>query len=800
MFTDEVANFGRLGNHQMEGNTIVRDRYISLRIFCAELYGTALFLYFGDGCMSQVLVGTFWTRGTRTNDTGANSTLYRKYLLARNPYEFDYGDFLTVAFGYGLGLTLAIAACGAVSGGHLNPAVTLTEVVFRRLPSTVLPVYIIAQFFGAFIGIGFVHTVQSFKLSETARKDVDITAIFFTSPILQHHDILILIWDQVVGAAIYMFVYLAMDDKNTGIKSKPLRVVILGATYMVLLLAMGINAGVAINPARDFVPRIFAYIVGHQDAFSDFTYIPLVVPVFGCILGGCVYEVCIRFLRPEEAEDEEKAALENIMKMLDELEGQVRGMKSQTVGTPVVRTTSLGDQTTTQMEQPTTAADARTRLEERLGKRKKDEGEEGEGMEKEVAMQSQFTEESARSEAKELKEDPEFGSEKSGSSSPSRSTTPPPKEKTLRKEEEEEDDDDNVTESDLPRSMKTIRTEREATVTPSIFKGKSRKADKKAPRVKSSKSGKASTVSEKKEVTEKTASGGNATKSAATEDTGREATATPSIYRDTSRSKKAYDRMGNAAEDEDGKQDVEKGGSMKSTERGATVTPSMYRGEESQATEKYQKAKMAANKAKAEKERELTRSGATMTPTIYRDGSRVTDSRVGFHAGMKSRSGKHKSQKNYPVVAARSKTREGTRTPAVYKESEEDLEAAYAKGVPPKKPPASQEMFSKGGAPAEAETQEEAEAEAEEEKKSSARSAAVPFATSRKFPSKSKSRKKKTATKKTTTARGTTETPEVYKKGRKGSRTGEETMSATGTQLVMTEQGTDKTPSMYRDL
>ncbi len=347
--TEEQIN---LGSHPLEGKFVVGDRYISLRIFCAELYGIALFIYFGDGAMAQVLIGTYFTRGIREEPSKShgNATAVgteRQRSPTKLPFEFDYGDFLTIAFAYGLGLALAIAACGAVSGGHLNPAVTLTEVVFRRLPATVLPVYLIAQLFGSFIGVGFLHTIHFLKLLELQQLDVDVTSVFFTSPVIRNHDVVTLIWDQTVGSAAYMFVYLAMDDKNTGIKSKPLRVVILGATYTMILLALGINAGAAINPARDFVPRIFAYIVGHQDAFQNFTFIPLIIPFFGSILGGSIYEVCIRFLRPDEVEDEEKAVLENIMKVLEELEGTVRGMKSQ--GLPTTLAPTSVDDTTQEL-------------------------------------------------------------------------------------------------------------------------------------------------------------------------------------------------------------------------------------------------------------------------------------------------------------------------------------------------------------------------------------------------------------------------------------------------------------------
>ncbi len=337
---EDTANLP-LGMEDLTKKSLSNNRYISLRIFCAELFGTGLFLYFGSAATAQVIIGR--DRHNRTSGSGAPTPA--------TPADFDYGDVSTVSLAYGMGLTLAVVACGAVSGSHLNPAVTLTEVFFRRLPATVLPVYLIAQFFGVFIGSGFVHTVHSYKLQQLVKADVGVESVYFTRPTLGvGYDELALAWDQALGSAIYMFVYLSMDDRYTGIKSKPLRAIVIGASYSLLIMSTGINAASALNPVRDFVPRIFAYLVGHNSAFGKFTFIPLLMPFLGCFLGGVVYEACVRSLRQEEEMVEELTTMDDILQILADVERHMRqyrsGLMTDTFASTM--TTTGGDDETTE--------------------------------------------------------------------------------------------------------------------------------------------------------------------------------------------------------------------------------------------------------------------------------------------------------------------------------------------------------------------------------------------------------------------------------------------------------------------
>ena len=101
-------------------------RYI--RLFLAEVLGTFLLVLLGDGAVAQVVLG---------NASKGNTF---------------FGGFLNIALGYGLALMVGICASGGVSGGHLNPAVSLAMGVIKKLEWRKVPLYMAAQYLGAFLG------------------------------------------------------------------------------------------------------------------------------------------------------------------------------------------------------------------------------------------------------------------------------------------------------------------------------------------------------------------------------------------------------------------------------------------------------------------------------------------------------------------------------------------------------------------------------------------------------------------------------------------------------------------------
>merc|ERR1719348_2766889 len=97
-----------------------------------------------------------------------------------------FGGFLNIAFGFGLGLMVAILITGGVSGGHINPAVTLAMVLLKKTEKRQAVVYLGAQYLGAFLGAAVLRGVYADAINITEGTNMNLTmktaGIFSTYP------------------------------------------------------------------------------------------------------------------------------------------------------------------------------------------------------------------------------------------------------------------------------------------------------------------------------------------------------------------------------------------------------------------------------------------------------------------------------------------------------------------------------------------------------------------------------------------------------------------------------------------
>lgn len=169
---------------------------------------------------------------------------------------------------WAIGLMLGVYVAGD-SGGYLNPAVTLTNCLFRKLPWRRFPIYFLAQFLGGFIGAGVVyanyvsaidnyegHGVRTVPPSPTATAGIFATYPQGFLPIAS------MFFSEFIGSAILMFVIFALkDESNIGAgKLFPL-----GLFFLMFGLGacFGFETGYALNFARDFGPRLMTYALGY---------------------------------------------------------------------------------------------------------------------------------------------------------------------------------------------------------------------------------------------------------------------------------------------------------------------------------------------------------------------------------------------------------------------------------------------------------------------------------------------------------------------------------------------------------
>ena len=258
----------------------------------AEFLGTFVLIAFGDGVVAMAVAAL--------NQSGRGTEIFAAS-----------GDWLLIAWGWALAVAFAVYVAGGVSGAHINPAVTLALAVKRAFPWRKVAPYMVAQVLGAFVGGSLVYLVyhdaiSSFEAAKhitrgTLGGAADSTptfSIFATFPAPYFGSSLIgPLIDQIVGTAfLLMFVLALTDERNQPPKSN-LAPLLIGLAVAAIGMSFGANAGYAINPARDFGPRFFAWLAGWgKVAFPGahgYFWVPIVGPLVGGVIGAFVYDLFV---------------------------------------------------------------------------------------------------------------------------------------------------------------------------------------------------------------------------------------------------------------------------------------------------------------------------------------------------------------------------------------------------------------------------------------------------------------------------------------------------------------------------
>jgi len=219
------------------------------REFLAEFLGTFILIVMGDGAVAQMV-------------------------LANDP---KMSTFLSVNFGYAMAVALGVYVCGGVSGGHINPAVTLVMAVIGRLKWKKVPVYMIGQYLGAFLGAAVVFGVYHDLIVSHAKGELTVTGEVATAGIFATYpngkvSTGTALGDQILGTALLLIFVMALTDGNNSGPHKGFVPLLVGLSVLAIGLSFGINAGYAINPARDLGPRLFTLAAGYgTETFTAFS-------------------------------------------------------------------------------------------------------------------------------------------------------------------------------------------------------------------------------------------------------------------------------------------------------------------------------------------------------------------------------------------------------------------------------------------------------------------------------------------------------------------------------------------------
>jgi len=248
-----------------------------IREVAAEFLGTFVLIAFGVGVVAQVVLSH-----------SAN------------------GGYLSINLGWGLGVMFGVLVAGGVSGAHLNPAVTVALAVHRGLPWRKVAPYALAQVAGAFAAAALVFFTyrEAFAAFDGGLRqiagDQGTAGIFATYPqaFLSLSGGLV---DQIVGTALLVIGVFAIGDGKNMAPPGWTGPVFVAALVVAIGVAFGFNAGYAINPARDFGPRLFTALAGWGSgvfaANGGWWWVPIAGPIIGAVLGGFVYDLCITRLR-----------------------------------------------------------------------------------------------------------------------------------------------------------------------------------------------------------------------------------------------------------------------------------------------------------------------------------------------------------------------------------------------------------------------------------------------------------------------------------------------------------------------
>jgi glycerol uptake facilitator protein len=278
-------------NHQHnQGENAMRSKGLTGELM-AEFFGTFILILLGDGVVANVGLAP---------------------RLESAAYNWN-----TITFGWAFAVVVAVYVAGGVTGAHLNPAVTIAMAVKRGFPMAKVLPYILVQIVGAFFGAAAVYLVYRDGLVAAGMPNVWATGpgsvfetafwgeagsyavggnpyTWFSAGFAEFFGTMVLLWG----------VLAAFDDLNWGVHTKTnLGPLLVGFTVFAVGMSLGGPSGYAINPARDFGPRLFGALAGTTGLFDGLYWlvIPVIIPAISGAVGVFVYDLFISPYLPKKA-------------------------------------------------------------------------------------------------------------------------------------------------------------------------------------------------------------------------------------------------------------------------------------------------------------------------------------------------------------------------------------------------------------------------------------------------------------------------------------------------------------------
>ncbi|MCU0352170.1 MAG: aquaporin family protein [Cytophagales bacterium] len=228
--------------------------------FVAELFGTMLLIIFGGGVVAGVLL---------------------------KDSKSENGGWIVVTLAWGFAVAFGVYIAGQASGAHLNPAVTIALASAGKFAWADVPAYLAGQLLGAMLGatVVWLHYLPHWaKTPDAAAK----LGVFATIPAIRRPFSNLL--SEIIGTAVLLVGLSAIGANRFADGLNPL---IVGFLVVAVGLSLGGPTGYAINPVRDFGPRLAHFllpIAGKGPSDWSYAWIPVVGPLVGGVLGVHLFQ------------------------------------------------------------------------------------------------------------------------------------------------------------------------------------------------------------------------------------------------------------------------------------------------------------------------------------------------------------------------------------------------------------------------------------------------------------------------------------------------------------------------------
>ncbi|WCK52635.1 aquaporin family protein [Aneurinibacillus sp. Ricciae_BoGa-3] len=242
----------------------------------AEFIGSFILIFIGAGCVAALILN------------GAQYTMWDISMI------------------WGLAVSMALYITASKSGAHINPAVTLSLAIYRGFAwFKVLP-YILAQIAGTFTASavvyglyrnGFIHYEVTKGIIRGSLKSQTLASIFSTYPAPYLSDFQAVCIEMAITACLVASIFAFIDERNSFAPSKAMFPLTVGMVVALMGGAFGTLTGFAMNPARDFGPKLFAALAGWGSVAlpgpHEYFWVPIIGPFIGAVIGGGLYDYLI---------------------------------------------------------------------------------------------------------------------------------------------------------------------------------------------------------------------------------------------------------------------------------------------------------------------------------------------------------------------------------------------------------------------------------------------------------------------------------------------------------------------------